>query len=253
MIHQRVQQANMLAASGRWPEAAAIYEELVALEPYNLELREQFIIISFRQNDFRRVIEQYLDCAEILYMEGDWDGAIRRYEEVLRLPEVVDGQSGPGAGDPIRRTVDQLKPDIYYQFGDYHLDRGYADLALQYLHKSDDLQSGRWETHMAIGQAYLLKGMDKEAIQALQEVIRLAPQEAAVAYELMGEVFLRQRRPAQNLLPWFRQSAECYYKKGQIRDAIRICHRILEFDPHNAETHQALSQLLAVERSHSPA
>ncbi|MGE0492544.1 MAG: tetratricopeptide repeat protein [Vulcanimicrobiota bacterium] len=248
LVEQQVQQANLLASKGQWDQAVAIYQELLRQYPYSLELREQFIIVSFRNGDYHSVIQQYLDCAEIYYTEGDWESAIRRYEETLRLPEIVDGQHGPGAGDPVRELVDQVRPDIYYQFGDFHLDRGYADLALQYLQKSDQLSPGRWETHMAMGQAHLLKGQDKEAIQAFHQVLQLAPEEAAVALELLGEVFLRQRRPIDNLREWFYRSADAYYKKGAVRDAIRICNRILDFDPDNNTVKQKLQHLIALER-----
>ncbi len=248
-IERQVHEANRLASQGHWQQALEIYLQLVAEDPSNLDLREQLIIVAFRHQDYYTVIQQYLDCAELYYMMGDWDGAVSRYEETLRLPEVVDGQHGPGAGDPVRQLVEHVKPDIFYQFGDYHLDRGYADLALQYLQKSDQLAPGRWETHTALGQAHLLKGQDKEAIRAFNEVIRLAPQESAVALELLGEVFLRQKRPLQQLRDWFYRSADAYYQKGSLQDAVRVCRRILDFDPGNETVHDKLQQLQAEQRS----
>lgn len=242
-MRERAQQARELASNGDWESAAEIYKGIIDDDPFNMELRRQFISMAFRQQDYRGVVEQYLECAEIDYDDGDIASAIRRYDETLRLAEVVDGQYGPGAGDKVRAIVAPLLPDIYYQFGDFHLAEGQAELALQYLQKSDQLAPGKWETQMGLGQAFLLRGRDHEAIQAFQEVIRLAPSESAVAHELLGEVFMRQGRPKEQIRNTFYKSADAYYRYGEYRDAIRICNRVLEVEPDNQTVRSKIEML----------
>ncbi len=242
-VRERAQQARALASEGNWEGASEIFRSILDDDPFNMELRRQFIAMAFRHQDYRGVVEQYLECAEIDYDDGDIASAIRRYDETLRLAEVVDGQYGPGAGDKVRAIVAPLLPDIYYQFGDFHLAEGQAELALQYLQKSDQLAPGKWETHMGMGQAFLLRGRDQEAIKAFQEVIRLAPSESAVAYELLGEVFMRQGRPVEQLRNTFYKSADTYFRHGDYRDAIRICNRILEFEPGNETVRAKVAML----------
>ena len=239
----KVEQARALVSEGDWKGASSLFRSVLEDDPFNMELRNHYISLAFRHKDYRGVVEQYLECAEIDYDDGDPASAIRRYDETLRLAEVVDGQLGPGAGDQVRAIVAPLLPDIYYQFGDFYLAQGQADLALQYLQKSDQLSPGKWETHMGMGQAHLLRGRDQDAIQSFQEVIRLAPTEAAVAYELLGEVFLRQKRPVEQLRNAFYKAADLHFRSQDIHEAYRICNRILEFEPNN-ETVQKKADML---------
>ncbi|MEW6280314.1 MAG: tetratricopeptide repeat protein, partial [Candidatus Eremiobacterota bacterium] len=143
----------------------------------------------------------------------------------------------------VQALVAQVKPEIYYQIGMYHLERQNVDLSLQYLKKSHELYPGRWQTHMALGRVYMEKEMDKDAIGEFQEVLRLAPEESAQAYEMLGEVFVRQGRSPHTTMVWFQHAGEFYLKKGQIDDAIRTYDRILALDPNNRDILNHLGEL----------
>ncbi|MCA9792492.1 MAG: tetratricopeptide repeat protein [Candidatus Eremiobacteraeota bacterium] len=249
VIQQWIQHANTLATQGRWDEALAAYNKVVEVDQHNLDVRQHIISISLKKGNYSEVIHQHMDCAEIYHQQGDRDAAIERYEEILRLQETVEGHgsSFDGGGDAaqVHQLVSQVKPEIYHQIGDYHLERENVDLALQYLRKSQELQPGRWDTHMALGRAYMKKSMDKEAIGEFQEVLRLAPDESALAYENLGEVFVRQGRPPHSTVVWFQHAAEYYLKKQKLADATRAYERILEFDPQNKEILYNLGELYA--------
>ncbi len=249
VIQQWIQHANSLATQGRWDEAIAAFQKVVEVDPHNLDVRQHIISISLKKGNYSEVIHQHMDCAEIFHLQGDRDAAIERYEEILRLQETVESQGSTlDGGDDARQVhhlVSQVKPEIYHQIGDYHLERGNIDLALQYLRKSQELAPGRWDTHMALGRAYMQKSMDKEAIGEFQEVLRLAPDESALAYEMLGEVFVRQGRPPHSTVVWFQHAAEYYLKKQKLPDATRAFERILEFDPQNKEIIYNLGELYA--------
>lgn len=248
-LEQWIQHADTLATQGRWDDALAVYRKILEHEPRNLDVRERVISISIKKGDYQEVIHQHIDCAEIFRLEGDAEAAIDCYDKILRLEETVQNKGAsfrPGQGDDlshVQALVAQVKPEIFYQIGRFNLERQSVDVALQYLRKSHELFPGRWQTHMALGQAYMEKELDKEAIGEFQEVLRLAPEESAQAYEMLGEVFVRQGRSPHTTMVWFQHAGEFYLKKGRLDDAVRTYERILTLDPSNRDTMNDLGEL----------
>lgn len=247
IIEQWIAHGNRLAAAGRWDEALDAYQKVSEHDQHNLEVRNHIISICIKKGDYQEVILQHIDCAEILTMQGQRQQAIERYEAILRLEETVqlNAQIKGDAVSQVRQLVAQYKPEIYFQIGEFHLESKKIDLALQYLRKSHELSPGRWQTHLALGKAYMQKEMDKEAIGEFQEVLRLAPEESAQAYERLGEVFVRQGRPAHTTIVWFQHAADYYLKKNQAADAIRALEKILEVEPGHKETLDRLGEMYA--------
>ena len=247
---QWLETANALANQGRWDEAAEAYQEALKGDPHNLDVRGYIISLSRKIGAYSEVIHQHMECAEIFRQQGDLDAAVERYREVLRLEETVESQgSSLRAADEIaqvKESVKRVKPEVCLQIGRYFLQRDEVDQAVQYLRKSIELGPGRWEAHMFLGKAYMQLGMDKDAIDQFQEVSRLAPQEAAQAYEMLGEIFARKKgRSVQNTKVWFQHAAEMYVKKEQLNDAIRAYLRILDLEPENKEILHSLGELYA--------
>lgn len=242
--------ANALANQGRLEEAIEAYQEALKRDPHNLDVRGYIIALSLKSGVWSEVIHQHMECAEIFRRQGDLDAAVDRYREVLRLEETVENQGptlrGADEIDQVKESVKRVKPEVCLQIGRYFLQRNEVDQAVQYLRKSIELGPGRWEAHMSLGKAYMNLGMDKEAIDQFQEVSRLAPQEAAHAYEMLGEIFARKKgRSVQNTKVWFQHAADMYVKKDLLADATRAYHRILDLEPDNRDIIHALGDLYA--------
>lgn len=247
---QWLETANALANQGRWDEATAAYQEALKGDPHNLDVRGYIISLSLKSGDYSEVIHQHMECAEIFRQHGDLDAAVERYREVLRLEETVENQ-GASLRDAneiaqVKESVKRVKPEVCLQIGRFFLQRNEVDQAVQYLRKSIELGPGRWESHMSLGRAYMQLGMDREAIDQFQEVSRLAPQEAAHAYEMLGEIFARKKgRSVQNTKVWFQHAAEMYVKKNLLADATRAYLRILDLEPENRDILHSLGELYA--------
>lgn len=240
---QKARQAKELLRQGQWPAALAIYKELVEAFPYDLELRRHVLLSAFKWKDYREVLQMTLDLADLSFAEGDVNSGLERYSEVLRLPELVSGDQGPQVAAEVAELVEPLKADIYFVFGDHYLAEGQSDLALQYFDVSERLQPNRWETHWGRGQAQLLKGDKKEAVRSLYQSIQLAPNEAASAYELLGEVLLGEGRELKDLRKYFVRASTIFEAYKCHDDALRVSFRWLQLDPQDREMADRARQL----------
>jgi len=249
IIQQWLTYANKLAQQDRLDEAIQALQRVIEEDPQNLEVRNAIIKYAQQKQEYATVIYQHMDCAELYVMAGDKKSAMERYETILRLEETVQlgPQSRPDAVVQVRQLVAQVKPEIYLRIGEFRLDHGQVDQALQYLKKSQELKPGIWDTHMALGQAYMQKEMLKESIGEFQEVLRLTQEDAqeaqAKAYEMLGEVFVRQGRPPAATITWFDRAALLYIQKQMIPDACRAYEHIIRADPQNKDAYNSLGEL----------
>lgn len=243
----KARQAKKLLHEGNWEQASVLYRELIAAFPLDRDLRRHVLINAFKFKDYREVVEQTLDLADLYLAEGDTNAGLERYSEVLRLAELVAGESGPEAAKQVEELVEPLKADIYFVFGDHYLTLGQADHALQYFEVSDRLQSGRWETSWGRGQALLLKGDKRSAVRCLYESIEVAPDDAASAYELLGEVLMGEGRPLSEVREFFLNASTIFQNYECYDDALRVVFRWLQLDPQDremADRAKALTQLI---------
>lgn len=231
----KARRAKALLHQGDWPAASALYRELISEFPLDQDLRRHVLINAFKFKDYREVVEQTLDLADLYMSEGDTNAGLERYSEILRLAELVAGESGPEAAQEVENLVEPLKADIYFVFGDHYLTLGQADHALQYFEVSDRLQPGRWETLWGRGQALLLKGDKRSAVRCLYESIESAPDDAASAYELLGEVLMGEGRPLSEVRDFFVNSSTIFENYECYDDALRVVFRWLQLDPQDRE------------------
>lgn len=249
IIQQWLTYASKLAQANRLDEAIQALQKVVEEDQHNLEVRNAIIKYAQQKQDYPSVIYQHMDCAELYIHAGDKKSAMERYETILRLEETVQlgPQSRPDAVTVVRQLVAQVKPEIYLRIGEFRLEQGQVDQALQYLKKSQELKPGIWDTHMALGRAYMSKEMLKESIGEFQEVLRLTQEDGqeaqAQAYEMLGEVFVRQGRAPTSTITWFDRAALLYIQKGMLQDACRAYERIIQADPQHKEAYNSLGEL----------
>jgi tetratricopeptide (TPR) repeat protein len=245
-----VGQGDKMATQGKLDEAVDAYRKALQIEPQNSNLRRNIVNIFMRKGEFDVAINEYLDWARSCQDRGSLDDAITVYQEIINLETAAAkksflmGQRG-GSGEQIKDLVNSVKGDIYFNMGIILQSKGHLDDSIQYLRACLDISPQDAKVHMALGQAYMKKGMDKEAVGEFQEVVRLAPTDAAYAYEMLGEIYIRGGRTPQGTIVWFRNAGDLYLKNNQLVDTIRVYERILNFEPRNKDVLNRLGEIYA--------
>ncbi|MHC9542961.1 MAG: tetratricopeptide repeat protein [Vulcanimicrobiota bacterium] len=245
-----VGQGDKMATQGKLDEAIDAYRKALQFEPSNSNIRRNIVNIFIRKGDLELAVQEYLDWAKSCQDRGALDDAINVYQDIINLESAAAKKSflmgqRPGSGDQIKDLINTVKPEIYYNMGIILQTKGHLDESIQYLRACLDMSPQDAKIHMALGQAYMKKGMDKEAVGEFQEVVRLAPTDAAYAYEMLGEIYIRGGRTPQGTIVWFRNAGDLYLRNNQLMDTIRVYERILNFEPRNKDVLNRLSEIYA--------
>lgn len=229
-VRQWLEHAQRLDSAGRTPEAVAGLRRVLGNQPELAEVRQALIGLMKKVGQWSDLVSLLQETAEQFERRGLHKEAIPCYEEILRLEDLLPSLKGP-EGTELAGRLRQLKPKIYLRMGEFHQRLRNLDVALSYLRKSQEVGPGRWETHLALGRAYAQKEQYREAIGEFQEILRLSPEQSGTAYEMLGEIFLRQGRPQNTVLPWFQRAAEHFLEGHRADDAKRVIARLLSLDP----------------------
>lgn len=247
-----VQQGDAFATQGKWDQAIAMWRKALEINPRELNLRRNITHTALKKGDYQEAVREYLAWARACQAQGAVDDGIRIYQELLGLEAsvekksfLVDRRTSGARVVQIRELLAIASGEIFYNLGVLYLEKGAVDDAMACLKRSLDIAPGNARIHMALGQAYMKKGMDKEAQGEFQEVIRLAPSDAAFAYEMLGEIFIKSGKPPQSTLVWCRNAGDLYLKHNQFKDAIRVYENILNFDSRNKDILNKIGEIYA--------
>ena len=186
-------------------------------------------------SQYLSAIEQLLQHANGHLTAGQRQQAMECYESILRMEETcqIQGVSADQRKEVLKKIL-ELKPEIYFQIGDFHRLNGRLDQALPYLLKAAELIPGVVHFHLGLGRTYLAKELFKEAIGEFQEVLRLGQgnhEAEGHAYEGIGQVFVTQGRPVQNTVVWLQRAAECFEQAGLHDRARQVRANLRQIDP----------------------
>ncbi|NDD29948.1 MAG: hypothetical protein EB084_16960, partial [Proteobacteria bacterium] len=249
-FEQALARANALVAEGKLEEGAALYEQLIAHEPQNRDLYRDLAMVYERKGDIPSAIKTHLRWADLCVHLGLPDEALRLYNQVLSVEQAATNpekkglfKSSNASPDKIRELVAGSRAAISIQIGRIYLQKMMADEAIKALKGAIDASQGGHDhhIHMLLGIAYMQKSMDKEAIGEFQEVVRLAPNEAAFAYEKLGEIYRRTRPTASSV--WYRSAGDLYLRNEQYQNAVGAYEMILQTEPRNKDVLSGLADI----------
>jgi len=178
---------------------------------------------AFNETDKKLLAAQKLDEGLALYYKGDYDGAIRLYNEALALyPDYADayisrGNAYDAKGEHDKAIADfnkalELNPnyaEVYNNRGTAYGNKGDYDKAIADYNKALELNPNLAKTYYNRGTVYGKKGDYDRAITDLNKALELNPDDAdtylnrGVVYGLKGdnERAIRDLRQALTLAP----------------------------------------------------
>jgi tetratricopeptide (TPR) repeat protein len=184
------------------------------------------------------------------YRAGDWQAAIGKYEEALRLdPDNIDIRfylansydnlyRPSRKGEPANDAYLTMAIDLYRQVGERHPDPKMKRLALEYLvaaYGSDKLND------------------PTQAEPVVQQMIQLDPNEAANyfvladiyedsgKYELAEQTFLKAKEIGPNDPAVHTQLAAFYNRQGDFEKTVAALNERIRIEPNNAETYYTVA------------
>ncbi len=227
-INLLYQQGDLATKLGQFQDALDAYEAIVALTP---------------SPDDVDAMQARFYQAEVYGQWGKYADAIRAYEQIARRPAAAGGQYAKTAaeritlirrldsyaerlaseGDPAARArIIFEAADLYEKISDT------AAAVAEYErfigeHPNHELAP---EAQYHIGQAYARKGMNAEAVKAMQTVVDTYPASRfdSIALFKLGRLHLAQERPEEALKafdrilderPAFFKRSEVYYLRAQ--------------------------------------
>lgn len=241
--NQVLKGAEELFHQGKWRESLDKYRDVIANDPTNSQAHSGIINLYLKKGEFSKLIDEYMEWAKIESGQNRIDEALGIYQDLFNLENTIEkksflvGQKSGSEGlQQIKEQVNAVRPAALIAMGELFLRKGKLDEAIQHLEPGVEADPSNPEGRLALGKAYLKKGMDREAIGEFQEVVRLSPEEAAFAYEMLGDIFFRGGKPPHTVLVWFKNAAQLYQKNQKFQDAIKIHEKILTIQPEQKES-----------------
>lgn len=233
---QYVSQGDKLLAQSKLDEAIEAYGNALQLKPCDFTAQRNLINAIVAKGEYERAIGEYLTWAGACRESGDLDSALKVYREVISIEMVGPRKSfhvkfKTRPPEEILEALEAKRHEVFYKMGVILNEMGSFNEAIQSLRTSLVAAPFDANVHMALGEALMSLGMDKEAVGEFQEVVRIAPTEAAPAYEKLGEIFLRGGRSHQVTIVWLRNAAELYLRNRQCEEAARAYSRIIDIEP----------------------
>lgn len=245
-----LKEADALASKGKYNEATEAYMLALEQEPMNPQANRQLIQVLLKSEQYDALYERFIKWAELLCYMEKWDDA----QKVLQEAANMDSSSGKrltlvdkkmGLTPAHKEAHLRFSPKLYFLQGKLAYDKLKSfDEAIACLIKSLEYDGANADAHCLLGLVYLEKGMDEKAKGEFQEVVRLAPENAALAYEKLADISVRQGKAVQNIVVFFKHAADIYQKKDQQDEALRIYQNILHYEPENKDILNNVGEIL---------
>jgi tetratricopeptide (TPR) repeat protein len=164
----RLDEANQLLQQKQYPEALAIYEEILTAEPTLYQLYYNVGIVQREMGEFdkaaasfQKVLEQEADNTSALVALGDVYVAQGKLDEAVTYFEKAIGQ-----------TTDEVIP---FNVAEIYFNLGNTAKALEYYQTASTRKPDWPEPHLKMGYAHLNAGNMDAAIASFQKVVEVAP------------------------------------------------------------------------------
>ena len=242
--------AMLLADRGQHEQAIKPLEQLLRMDPDNVEARNNLGRVLLTQGkvveaitQFRRVlglqpdsVDAHVGLGVALSSRGELQEAVQHYRQALK--------------------IDPTSADAHANLGTEYRTQGNLDQAVEHWRRALSVKPDYSYAHFNLGTAYLALGQLEEAAGHLRRTLQLDP-DLAPAHTSLGLILQRQGaleeaadhcRRALEIEP---DDADATYLLGRVFDsqgktdlAINQYRKALQYDPDSADFHNSLGLAL---------
>jgi tetratricopeptide (TPR) repeat protein len=228
-----IREAIVHHRAGRLPEAEALYQQVLVLDPRHPEANHLLGLIAYRTGQLTRAAELLVQATQsnpahptywfnlgvVLQKQGKWDDALSAYRQaLLRNPAYAEAcsnvgnvfmdQGNPAEAEASYREALRIRPEYVEaqnNLGVALKEQGRFAEAERAYRQALMLAPSHVEAHCNLGAVLMDQGRLDEATGCLEAALRLKPEYLKAIYHL-GFAFLRRRQFGQ-ATEYFRRSA----------------------------------------------
>jgi len=245
-----LQQALTLHQSGRFPEAEALYRQILSLEPNNPDVLHNLGLLAYQEKNIAKAFHL---ISKALNYKPDLVNA----HNSLGLLLIDLGKLDKAVASFNRALA--LKPDFamaHYNLGNVLIDQGKLDEAAVSFRSALDLKQDYVEAYINLGGILDNQGKLDEALNCYHQALLLRPDDAEL-YNSLARILRNQGKmdeavaklnQAVALKPEY---AEAYYnlgviyrELGKMDDAITCYRKALSLKPDLARAYMGLSSIV---------
>jgi len=237
-----IQEAVAHHRAGRFAEAEALYQQVLARDPRHSEANHLLGLLAYRSGRLDRAVDLLIQATQsdpthptywfnlgvVLQKQGKWSEAITAYRRALlqnpsypeahsNLGNVLMEQGNPAEAEASYREALRIRPEYVEaqnNLGVALKDQGrLPDAELAY-RRALALAPNHVEAHGNLGAVLLEEGRVDEAAASLEQALSLKPDYLKAVYHL-GFAFLRRRQFAR-ATDFFRRSAAIKYAQPRM-------------------------------------
>lgn len=236
--------ARLLTKKGWQKETIKLCNDILVLEPENVDAMQILSVAYMRENDFKNAEEILSKISSIRPSMSDVNVAYLSLESGQLSKCIHECEA------IIKTNPKAVK--VYDILGLAYIRRGSFDKGIEQFKKASELDVGSIISNMNLAKAYIITGNNKEAIKTLENLITLnsdnlsARALLSTLYEKEGDIgkavnsLENVLRIDPDYLPGY-ALADLYYYQGRVEDSVVLYNKALKLDPDNAILHVNLA------------
>ncbi len=268
---KKIQSAIEYYQSGQFDKAERKCKEILALEPYNIEVLLLLGEMAYKKEDYqyaeeilRQAIKYYPDSAElfnnlglILKIRGNIEEAIESFKKAIEInPEIADVHYNLGNAFKEKKQYDEAikcfqnalafdenNAEAFFNLGNVFYEIKEYDHSIHCYRKAIEINPSLSEAFNNLGLIFQEQGNFDDALSYYQKAIQI-DQDFAMAYFNIGTVFQLQKRTDEAILNYkkalqlnpnnvnaYFNLGNAYYEKGFLDEALSNYKEALRLNP----------------------
>jgi tetratricopeptide (TPR) repeat protein len=212
-------------------EAIDLLSRFIQMQPEDLTAHDQLIHFYERAEEIDKALAARLNLAQILLARGQTEEALKNLQKAMSL--------------------DERNANVHYQLGLFYADRlGDAASAEKSFLRVKALEPTHKEAMKRLVYLQLQLGKPAEAIETLSDLIKLAPENAAIRDEIVAEYRRRTAEQPDDVQAKFTLGI-LYKEQGNLEPAIEMFQETRKYPQLTLQSYNMLGTCFALKKGYN--